>query len=49
MSSMGFAKLPAPPYYAVIFSSQRTATGEADYAAAADAALRAEKLPPARV
>jgi len=36
MSSMGFAKLPAPPYYAVIFSSQRTASGEADYAATAE-------------
>ena len=36
MSSSGFAKLPAPPYYAVIFSSQRTATGETDYAATAE-------------
>lgn len=36
MSASGFAKLPAPPYYAVIFSSQRTSTGEADYAATAE-------------
>jgi len=35
MSETGFAKLPAPPYYAVIFSSQRTATGDAEYAATA--------------
>jgi heme-degrading monooxygenase HmoA len=29
-----FAKLPRPPYYAVIFSSQRTTDDEAGYAAA---------------
>ena len=34
--SAGFAKLPAPPYYAVIFSSQRTAAAEAEYAATAE-------------
>jgi heme-degrading monooxygenase HmoA len=34
--SAGFAKLPAPPYYAVIFSSQRTASGEVEYAATAE-------------
>jgi heme-degrading monooxygenase HmoA len=33
--SAGFAKLPEPPYYAVIFSSQRSADGEAEYAATA--------------
>ena len=33
MSAPGFAKLPPPPYYAVIFSSRRTATGEAEYSA----------------
>jgi heme-degrading monooxygenase HmoA len=33
--STGFAKLPEPPYYAVIFSSQRSGDGEADYAATA--------------
>lgn len=33
--SSGFAKLPPPPYYAVIFSSQRSAEGEEDYAATA--------------
>ena len=31
-----FAQLPAPPYYAVIFSSQRTAQDEAGYAATAE-------------
>ncbi|MGH8123616.1 MAG: antibiotic biosynthesis monooxygenase family protein [Rudaea sp.] len=36
MSGLGFAKTPKPPYYAVIFSSQRNGTGEADYAAAAE-------------
>lgn len=30
MSDNSFAKLPAPPYYAVIFSSQRSA-GDRDY------------------
>ena len=37
MTSERFAALPKPPYYAVIFSSQRNAHGEADYHAAADA------------
>jgi heme-degrading monooxygenase HmoA len=37
MSGAGFAKTPKPPYYAVIFSSQRNGQGEADYADAADA------------
>jgi len=37
MSGSGFARLPQPPYYAVIFSSRRNGQGEADYAAAADA------------
>jgi len=37
MSGLGFARLPQPPYYAVIFSSRRNGQGEADYAAAADA------------
>lgn len=31
----GFAKTPAPPYYAVVFSSQRT-PGDAGYGAMAD-------------
>ncbi len=35
MSTAGFAGLPKPPYYAVIFSSKRNEQGEADYAAAA--------------
>lgn len=30
-----FAALPQPPYYAVVFSSQRTAVDDAGYAAAA--------------
>ena len=28
MSATGFAQTPSPPYYAVIFSNQRTAAGE---------------------
>ena len=36
MSAPRFANTPKPPYYAVIFSSQRNGRGEADYAAAAD-------------
>jgi heme-degrading monooxygenase HmoA len=35
----GFAKLPEPPYYAVIFSSQRNGDDEAGYAAAAERML----------
>lgn len=35
MSSTGFAKLPEPSYYAVIFSSQRT-EGDNGYGATAD-------------
>ena len=34
-----FASLPEPPYYAVIFSSQRNADDEPGYAAAADRML----------
>lgn len=37
MSGAGFARLPRPPYYAVIFSSRRNGQGEVDYAAAAEA------------
>ena len=37
MSATGFANTPSPPYYAVVFTSQRNGQGEADYAAAADA------------
>jgi heme-degrading monooxygenase HmoA len=36
VSASGFAQTPSPPYYAVIFSNQRTAAGEADYGATAD-------------
>ncbi len=35
MSDSSFAKTPEPPYYAVIFSSQRT-EGDAGYGAMAD-------------
>jgi heme-degrading monooxygenase HmoA len=35
MSSAAFASLPKPPYYAVIFSAQRT-EGDAGYGAMAD-------------
>ncbi|HEY1722516.1 MAG TPA: antibiotic biosynthesis monooxygenase [Magnetospirillaceae bacterium] len=41
----GFATLPQPPYYAVIFSSQRT-PGEGGYGAMADRMMElAEKSP----
>ena len=36
MSAARFATTPKPPYYAVVFSSQRTATGEGDYHEAAE-------------
>lgn len=32
----GFARLPPPPYYAVIFSSRRSAQGSADYGEASE-------------
>ena len=35
MTTSRFATTPKPPYYAVIFSSQRTLRGEGDYEAAA--------------
>lgn len=35
MSDAGFANLPKPPYYAVIFSSQRNTNDEEGYAATA--------------
>ena len=35
MSGGGFARLPAPPYYAVVFSSQRNDADPEAYAAAA--------------
>jgi len=35
MTTYRFATTPKPPYYAVIFSSQRTPRGEGDYEAAA--------------
>jgi heme-degrading monooxygenase HmoA len=42
----GFAALPAPPYFAVIFSSLRNADDEAGYAAAADRMLELAALQP---
>ena len=36
MSSNGFAPRPEPPYYAVIFTSQRTAAEEGGYGQTAD-------------
>jgi len=36
MPHPAFAQLPAPPYYAVIFSSLRTSQGDAEYGAMAD-------------
>ena len=36
MSQTAFAKTPKPPYYAVIFISQRNGQGETDYAAAGE-------------
>jgi heme-degrading monooxygenase HmoA len=41
-----FAQLPAPPYYAVIFSSQRTAQDEAGYAATAQRMLELARQQP---
>ncbi len=35
----GFAKLPSPPYYAVVFSSQRSDEDEAGYHATAERML----------
>lgn len=39
MSSSGFAATPRPPYYAVIFTSQRRNDGDNGYGAAADRML----------
>ena len=39
MMPSGFATLPEPPYYAVIFSSLRNNEDEAGYAAAAERML----------
>ncbi len=36
MSDAGFARLPEPPYYAVVFSSLRNGEDPAGYAAAAE-------------
>jgi heme-degrading monooxygenase HmoA len=39
MSDSGFANLPRPPYYAVIFSSRRSAQDDAGYAQASQRML----------
>ncbi len=36
MAATGFAKTPAPPYYAVVFTNQRTPVGDEAYGATAD-------------
>ncbi len=36
MDAEGFARLPKPPYYAVIFTSRRNANDEAGYGEAAE-------------
>ena len=36
MASGGFAKTPAPPYYAVVFTSQRRDDDDAGYGSTAD-------------
>ncbi|HEX4457480.1 MAG TPA: antibiotic biosynthesis monooxygenase, partial [Polyangia bacterium] len=41
-----FANTPAPPYVAVIFTSQRTSEDDAGYAATADAMDAQAKLQP---
>jgi len=46
MSTTSFANTPRPPYYAVIFSSQRTPTGQADYDAAANWMFELVQLQP---
>jgi heme-degrading monooxygenase HmoA len=46
MTDPGFARLPEPPYYAVIFSSLRNADDEAGYAAAAQRMLELAALQP---
>ncbi|WP_372017974.1 antibiotic biosynthesis monooxygenase family protein [Pseudoxanthomonas sp. 10H] len=44
--SGGFARLPAPPYYAVIFSSRRNGADPGEYAAAADRMLELARVQP---
>jgi len=46
MSGDGFAPLPAPPYYAVIFSSTRKDGDDAGYAEAATRMLELARLQP---
>ncbi len=41
-----FARLPEPPYYAVIFTSQRNGEDDAGYAAAAERMLELAKQQP---
>ncbi|GAB3512554.1 antibiotic biosynthesis monooxygenase [Pseudoxanthomonas daejeonensis] len=46
MSDTGFARLPAPPYYAVVFSSRRNDADPEGYAAAADRMLELARQQP---
>ena len=46
MSGHGFAKLPPPPYYAVVFSSLRNLEDPAGYAAAAERMLALASVQP---
>lgn len=46
MSDAGFARLPAPPYYAVIFSSRRAGDDGAAYDAAATRMLELARAQP---
>jgi len=45
VSADGFARLPAPPYYAVVFSSRRT-TGDQGYEAMADRMVQLAQVQP---
>ncbi len=45
MSADGFARLPAPPYYAVVFSARRTA-GDQGYEAMADRMVELAQVQP---
>ena len=46
MAGDGFASLPKPPYYAVIFSSQRNAYDDAGYGAMAERMVELAALQP---
>jgi heme-degrading monooxygenase HmoA len=46
MSDEAFARLPAPPYYAVVFSSRRNDEDPEGYAAAAERMLELARVQP---